>query len=128
MNTNNAQNAQNPQNDDNDSSLSMFFAAIGGAVLGMLATLIVLAVINGGTLNFTGTAYDSDQQIIAVVDRLVENVGAVSTNLDTLSSITARQQERITFLEEQNASRIDWDIIQQRQIDVLTGFCGEPCQ
>jgi hypothetical protein len=34
-------------------SLSMFFAAIGGAVLGMLATLLVLAIINGGTLNFT---------------------------------------------------------------------------
>ena len=30
-------------------SLSMFFAAIGGAVLGMLATLLVLALVNGGT-------------------------------------------------------------------------------
>ena len=30
-------------------SLSMFGAAIGGAILGMLLTLLVLAMINGGT-------------------------------------------------------------------------------
>ena len=35
-------------------SLSMFGAAIGGAVLGMLLTLLILAIINGGTLSFSG--------------------------------------------------------------------------
>ena len=35
-------------------SLSMFLAAIGGAILGMLLTLLILALINGGTLSFTG--------------------------------------------------------------------------
>jgi hypothetical protein len=35
-------------------SLTMFGAAIGGAILGMLLTLLVLAVINGGTLSFSG--------------------------------------------------------------------------
>ena len=34
-------------------SLSMFFAAVGGAVLGMLATLLILALINGGKLDFS---------------------------------------------------------------------------
>ncbi len=64
-------------------SLSMFFAAIGGAVLGMLATLLVLAVINGGTLNFI------HPERLAVLEqsmtRINENVGAVSTNVDAVA-------------------------------------------
>lgn len=65
-------------------SLAMFFAAIGGAVLGMLATLLVLAVINGGTLNFI------HPERLAVLEdsmtRVNENVGAVSQNVDTVSA------------------------------------------
>ncbi|MFN3980364.1 MAG: hypothetical protein ACK4SA_08280 [Caldilinea sp.] len=65
-------------------SLSMFFAAIGGAVLGMLATLLVLAIINGGTLNFTRP------ERLAVMEanlaRVSENVGAVSQNVDVVAS------------------------------------------
>jgi len=65
-------------------SLSMFFAAIGGAVLGMLATLLVLAIINGGTLNFT------HPERLAVMEanlaRVNENVGVVSQNVDTVAS------------------------------------------
>jgi hypothetical protein len=64
-------------------SLSMFFAAIGGAVLGMLATLLVLALINGGTLNFI------HPERLAVIEqnltRVNENVGAVSTNVDNVA-------------------------------------------
>jgi len=65
-------------------SLSMFFAAVGGAVLGTLATLLVLALINGGTLNFT------HPERLAVMEaslvRVNENVGAVSQNLDTVAT------------------------------------------
>ena len=64
-------------------SLSMFFAAIGGAVLGMLATLLILALINGGTLNFI------HPERLAVLEqnltRVNENVGAVSTNVDNVA-------------------------------------------
>lgn len=64
-------------------SLSMFFAAIGGAVLGMLATLLVLALINGGTLNFI------HPERLAVLEsnlaRVNENVGTVSQNVTTVS-------------------------------------------
>ncbi|MEZ4830952.1 MAG: hypothetical protein R2873_02935 [Caldilineaceae bacterium] len=35
-------------------SLEAFGAALGGAVLGVLATLLILAIINNGTLRFTG--------------------------------------------------------------------------
>ena len=57
-------------------SLTMFGAAIGGAVLGMLLTLLVLAVINGGTLSFSGGA--RLDLLEASVARIDENVGAVS--------------------------------------------------
>jgi hypothetical protein len=64
-------------------SLSMFLAAIGGAVLGMLLTLLILALINGGTLSFTGgerlTVFEEK---LNAVDN---NVNAVSHNVDTVS-------------------------------------------
>ena len=73
-------------------SLSMFFAAIGGAVLGMLATLLVLALINGGTLNFI------HPERLAVLEsnltRVNENVGAVSTNVDNVAQqVTAMRSD-----------------------------------
>jgi hypothetical protein len=64
-------------------SLSMFFAAIGGAVLGMLATLLILALINGGTLNFI-----HPERLAVIEDNLTrvnENVGAVSINVDNVA-------------------------------------------
>jgi hypothetical protein len=65
-------------------SLSMFFAAVGGAVLGMLATLLVLALINGGTLNFV------QPERLAVLEtnlsRVDQNLGVVSQNLDTVAT------------------------------------------
>jgi uncharacterized protein (DUF2141 family) len=73
-------------------SLSMFFAAIGGAVLGMLATLLILALINGGTLNFI------HPERLAVLEqnltRVNENVGAVSTNVDNVAQqVTAMRTD-----------------------------------
>jgi hypothetical protein len=64
-------------------SLSMFFAAIGGAVLGTLGTLLILALINGGTLNFTRP------ERLAVLEenlaRVDQNVGMVSQNVDAVA-------------------------------------------
>ena len=73
-------------------SLSMFFAAIGGAVLGMLATLLILALINGGTLNFI------HPERLAVLEqnltRVNEKVGAVSTNVDNVAQqVTAMRSD-----------------------------------
>jgi hypothetical protein len=64
-------------------SLSMFLAAIGGAVLGMLLTLLILALINGGTLSFTGgERLAVFEEKLNAVDN---NVNAVSHNVDTVS-------------------------------------------
>lgn len=65
-------------------SLSMFLAAIGGAILGVLLTLLILAIVNNGTLNFTGNP--RIQAIEDTVSRVNENVGTLSGNLDIVTS------------------------------------------
>lgn len=94
-------------------SLSMFFAAIGGAVLGMLGTLLVLALINGGTLNFI-----HPERLAVLEDNLTrvnENVGAVNTNLQTvagqvdeirvgLSDARGQVESAVSRMEEQGTS------------------------
>ncbi len=84
-------------------SLSMFLAAIGGAVLGMLLTLLVLAIVNGGTLSFTGgerlTVFEEK---LARVDK---NVDSVSHNIDTVSQQANTIQTQLGTVE--NALRAE---------------------
>ena len=74
-------------------SLTMFGAAIGGAVLGMLLTLLVLAIINGGTLSFSGG--QRLELLEASVARIDENVGAVSYNVDLVAQQAQALQTQI---------------------------------
>lgn len=78
-------------------SLTMFGAAIGGAVLGMLLTLLVLAVINGGTLSFSGG--ERLNLLEASVARIDENVGAVSYNVDLVAQQAQTLQTQVATLE-----------------------------
>jgi hypothetical protein len=70
-------------------SLEAFGAALGGAVLGVLATLLILAIINNGTLRFNGAASES---LRASVTRIDENLGAVSHNVDVVAGRLAELQ------------------------------------
>lgn len=84
-------------------SLSMFLAAIGGAVLGMLLTLLVLAIINGGTLSFTGgDRLTIFEEKLARVDK---NVDSVSHNVDTVSQQANQIQNQLGTVE--NALRAE---------------------
>lgn len=78
-------------------SLSMFLAAIGGAILGMLLTLLILALINGGTLSFSGgerlTVFE------ATLDRVNANVGAVSANVDLVSQQAQAVSDQLGSVE-----------------------------
>ena len=65
-------------------SLSMFLAALGGATLGVLLTLLILAVINNGTLTFTSSA--RLEAVEATLSRVNENVGTLSSNLDAMAA------------------------------------------
>lgn len=78
-------------------SLTMFGAAIGGAILGMLLTLLVLAVINGGTLSFSGG--ERLDVLEASVTRIDENVGAVSYNIDMVAQQAQALQTQLATLE-----------------------------
>ena len=78
-------------------SLTMFGAAIGGAVLGMLLTLLVLAVINGGTLSFSGG--ERLDVLEASVARIDENVGAVSYNVDMVAQQAQTLQTQLATIE-----------------------------
>jgi hypothetical protein len=78
-------------------SLTMFGAAIGGAVLGMLLTLLVLAVINGGTLSFSGGQRLDELEARFV--RIDENVGAVSYNVDMVAQQAQTLQSQLVTLE-----------------------------
>ncbi len=64
-------------------SLTMFGAAIGGAILGTLLTLLVLAIANGGTLRFGTSARLGALE--SNVARINDNVGAASYNIDILA-------------------------------------------
>ena len=74
-------------------SLSMFAAAIGGAVLGVLATLLILALINGGTLNFIRP--ERLDVMESNVTRINENLGAVSFNVDTVAQQVTEMRDSL---------------------------------
>lgn len=75
---------------ESEESLTAYLSAIGGAVIGLLLTLLVLAIWNGGTLNFTNTS--KVDTLDATMTRVDENMAAMSTDLETLG-------ERLAALE-----------------------------
>lgn len=75
---------------ESEESLTAYLSAIGGAVIGLLLTLLVLAIWNGGTLNFTNTS--KVDALDANMTRVDENLAAMSTDLETLG-------ERLAALE-----------------------------
>lgn len=64
-------------------SLSMFLAAMGGAILGVLLTLLILAILNGGTLNFAAGRTVAEMQ--ATMSRVNQNLGTLSENVDVVA-------------------------------------------
>lgn len=77
-------------------SLTMFGAAIGGAILGMLLTLLVLAILNSGTLRFVGGA-SRLAQVETAYNQLSSNVGVNTANIDTLN---ANMGEQVQMLDD----------------------------
>ena len=86
-------------------SLTMFGAAIGGAVLGMLLTLLVLAIINGGTLSFSGGERLAVME--ASLTRIDENVGAVSYNVDVVAEQAKNIQTQLATVEATLSQEIE---------------------
>jgi len=86
-------------------SLSMFGAAIGGAVLGMLLTLLILAIINGGTLSFSGGERLAVME--ASMARIDENVGTVAQNVEVVAQQAKDLQAQLLGAQSSLQQAID---------------------
>ncbi len=108
-------------------SLSMFGAAIGGAVLGMLLTLLILAIINGGTLSFTGGERLAVME--ASMTRIDENVGAVSQNVEVVAQQAKDIQAQLLGVQSSlqqavDANGADVDVLKS-SVTALQGANGQ---
>jgi hexokinase len=103
-------------------SLAMFGSAIGGAILGMLLTLLVLAIINGGTLSFTGG--QRLDVLEASVTRIDQNVGAVSYNVDIVADQARNIQSQLVSVESalrtEMATETESRVALQAAVDTLS--------
>ncbi len=104
-------------------SLSMFGAAIGGAVLGMLLTLLILAIINGGTLSFSGGERLALME--ASMARIDENVGAVAHNVEVVAQQAKDLQAQLLGVESSLHQAIDTNsadvAVLQNSVSALEG-------
>ena len=78
-----------------EESLTAYLSAIGGAIIGLLLTLLVLAIWNGGTLNFTNIS--KVNALEAGMTSVTADLESVNTNIDTLS-------ERLVVLEQESGA------------------------
>ena len=78
-----------------EESLTAYLSAIGGAIIGLLLTLLVLAIWNGGTLNFTNIS--KVNALEAGMTDVNANLASVTTNIDALG-------ERLIVLEQESGA------------------------
>ena len=78
-----------------EESLTAYLSAIGGAIIGLLLTLLVLAIWNGGTLNFTNIS--KVNAIDAGLTDVAADLESVNTNVDALG-------ERLIVLEQESGA------------------------
>ena len=78
-----------------EESLTAYLSAIGGAIIGLLLTLLVLAIWNGGTLNFTNIS--KVNALEAGMTSVTADLESVNTNIDVLS-------ERLVVLEQESGA------------------------
>jgi hypothetical protein len=103
-------------------SLTMFGAALGGAILGASLALLILAILNGGTLNFS--AVERLALLEASMQRIDENVGAVSYNVDVVAGQARTIQNQIATVESSlreqlNSSTVDINSLESA-VDMLS--------
>lgn len=90
-----------------DESLEAYISAISGAIIGVLATLLVLYILNGGTLRFTNPARLAALE--ASLTRVDENVGAVNQNVETVAARLAAMEGEAGVIGQLQTSLTDLD-------------------
>lgn len=91
-----------------DESLEAYISAISGAIIGVLATLLILYILNGGTLRFTNPAKLT--AIEASLARVDENVGAVNQNVETVATRLAAMEGEAGVIGQLQTSLTDLDV------------------
>lgn len=90
-----------------DESLEAYISAISGAIIGVLATLLVLYILNGGTLRFTNPAKLTALE--ASLARVDENVGAVNENVEIVAARLAAMEGEAGVIGQLQTSLTDLD-------------------
>jgi len=90
-----------------DESLEAYISAISGAIIGVLATLLILYILNGGTLRFTNPAKLT--AIEASLTRVDENVGAVNQNVETVAARLAAMEGEAGVIGQLQSSLTELD-------------------
>jgi len=103
-----------------DESLEAYISAISGAIIGVLATLLVLYILNGGTLRFINPAKLS--AIEASLARVDENVGAVNQNVETVAARLAAMEGEAGVIGQLQTSLTDLDTALSEQGSRLDGL------
>jgi hypothetical protein len=78
-----------------EESLTAYLSAIGGAIIGLLLTLLVLAIWNGGTLNFTN---------ISRVNAIDAGLTDVAADLETVNANVDALGGRLILLEQESGA------------------------
>lgn len=108
-------------------SLAMFGAAVGGAILGMLLTLLVLAIVNNGTLRYSsGNRLDTVEQAF---NALSENVNTNTANLNTLGEQVTTDMATLANQRQQELGEINNSLatlnVTRRQFDTFMGALSD---
>lgn len=91
-------------------SLSMFLAAIGGAILGVLLTLLILAIVNGGTLTYAQSS--NVTALEQTVTRVDANLGTLSSNVDVVAAEVAQIRNGLASAESSLRSAVSSQSVQ----------------
>ncbi|MCB9147748.1 MAG: hypothetical protein H6641_03230 [Caldilineaceae bacterium] len=108
-------------------SLAMFGAAVGGAILGMLLTLLVLAIVNNGTLRYSsGNRLDT---VETAFNALSENVNTNTANLNTLGEQVTTDLATLSNQRQQELGEINSSLatlnVTRRQFDTFMGALSD---
>jgi len=104
------------QDGNNDSnSLILFLVAIGSAILSTLFTLLILAVVNDGTLSFTG-----GERLTQFQDYMAQVDGNVGTLNDKVESVKSRATELAAEMEGLQSELDNQDMEMEGLDDAVT--------
>ena len=91
------------ESNNGSDSLTLFLVAVGSAVLSTLFTLLILAVVNDGSLSFTGG--ERLTQFQGYMEQVDGNVGALNSRVDAINGRAAELRTELGDLQAELANQ-----------------------